>query len=622
MKNFILLIAIFLLSANAVHAQYIPSGGSGGGGSGPSDVLTVGNDSVSFPNSYQILAGTNITLTPGSSPNTLTVSSSGGSASAGGTNGQIQFNSAGALGGFTASGGATINTSTGAVTLGNPGVSTKGGIESYAAVTNQWINTISTSGVPSSTQPAFSNISGSITLAQFPLIADNTVLGSVTSGSNVPVALTATQLTTIPNVFTSSLQGMAPASGGGTTNFLRADGSWAVPAGGGGSVSLTAGNTGIVLSPSTITGTGTISIGNPSASTLGGIESLAAVTSNWINSISTSGVPSASQPAFTDISGSATLAQLPSIAAYTKLANNTGSSAAPTAIGDFLGTQIVTASATLTATSPSYTVLNLNSASTGVAITLPAAATVPGRIFYFLTLGNAHGGSVVLNAADTYQASAAGASLALPVTGIANNFGGVFGLKAADSGNTWYPVFPLNINSSQVSLPGSAGGVAYNASGGILSATAAGTAGQLVQLNGSSAPSATSTPGSGTSLTTVTANHYLVGGSTPAFTAGTGAGTSPTITVTGTDKAGYVTVATGSSPTASAVVVTVTFNVAYGSTPASVTITDAASNDAVLSGNAKVWADQAGLATTGFTLNVGSTALAASTTYKWWYTVN
>ena len=28
--------------------------------------------------------------------------------------------------------------------------------------------------------------------------------------------------------------GLAPASGGGTTNFLRADGTWAVPAGGGG----------------------------------------------------------------------------------------------------------------------------------------------------------------------------------------------------------------------------------------------------------------------------------------------------------------------------------------------------------------------------------------------------
>ena len=35
-------------------------------------------------------------------------------------------------------------------------------------------------------------------------------------------------------VFTSVAAGVAPASGGGTTNFLRADGTWAAPSGGGG----------------------------------------------------------------------------------------------------------------------------------------------------------------------------------------------------------------------------------------------------------------------------------------------------------------------------------------------------------------------------------------------------
>lgn len=50
---------------------------------------------------------------------------------------------------------------------------------------------------------------------------------------------------------------------------------------------------------------------NPGTSTLGGIQSLAAVTSKWINAISTSGVPAATQPAFTDISGTATNSQMP-----------------------------------------------------------------------------------------------------------------------------------------------------------------------------------------------------------------------------------------------------------------------------------------------------------------------
>lgn len=50
------------------------------------------------------------------------------------------------------------------------------------------------------------------------------------SGSS-PSYLTPTQVTADLNVFSSSLQGLAPASGGGSTNFLRADGSWAIPGG-------------------------------------------------------------------------------------------------------------------------------------------------------------------------------------------------------------------------------------------------------------------------------------------------------------------------------------------------------------------------------------------------------
>lgn len=45
---------------------------------------------------------------------------------------------------------------------------------------------------------------------------------------------------------------------------------------------------------------------NPSASTLGGVESLAAVSHNFLTSISTSGVPTQAQPASTDLSDYAT----------------------------------------------------------------------------------------------------------------------------------------------------------------------------------------------------------------------------------------------------------------------------------------------------------------------------
>jgi hypothetical protein len=50
---------------------------------------------------------------------------------------------------------------------------------------------------------------------------------------------------------------------------------------------------------------------NPSSSTLGGIESIAAVSHKWINTISTSGVPNLTQPDFTDLSGNLATAQLP-----------------------------------------------------------------------------------------------------------------------------------------------------------------------------------------------------------------------------------------------------------------------------------------------------------------------
>lgn len=57
--------------------------------------------------------------------------------------------------------------------------------------------------------------------------------GRVTAATGDPEDLTGTQATTLLDTFTSALKGLAPSSGGGTTNFLRADGTWAAPAGGG-----------------------------------------------------------------------------------------------------------------------------------------------------------------------------------------------------------------------------------------------------------------------------------------------------------------------------------------------------------------------------------------------------
>lgn len=75
--------------------------------------------------------------------------------------------------------------------------------------------------------------SGGITLTgtNFALatVANNTVLGNVSGGVAVPLALNDIALTALIQPFSSTLSGAAPASGGGTVNFLRADGAWAVP---------------------------------------------------------------------------------------------------------------------------------------------------------------------------------------------------------------------------------------------------------------------------------------------------------------------------------------------------------------------------------------------------------
>ena len=74
---------------------------------------------------------------------------------------------------------------------------------------------------------------GDVTVS-FANISANSILGNNTGASAVPIALTQAKVTALLNQFTSSLQGVVPASGGGTSNFLRADGTWATPPGGGG----------------------------------------------------------------------------------------------------------------------------------------------------------------------------------------------------------------------------------------------------------------------------------------------------------------------------------------------------------------------------------------------------
>ena len=178
-------------------------GGGGGGGAGTVTEVDTGTGLVGGPiTSIGTISLSNTSVFPGTYNNStitvdqqgrLTFAGSGSSGTPGGTPGQIQYDNAGAFGGFTMSGDGTLNTSTGVLTIS----------------------------------------SGAITLAKMANEAANTLLGNNTGSPAAPAALTATQITAFLNVFSSSLKGVVPASGGGTTNFLRADGTWVSPGGAG-----------------------------------------------------------------------------------------------------------------------------------------------------------------------------------------------------------------------------------------------------------------------------------------------------------------------------------------------------------------------------------------------------
>lgn len=586
-KKLLALLLSFIFPTVSALAQYYPPSGGGGGGSG-----TVTSVSVVSANG---LAGTvaNNTSTPAitlstsitgvlkgngtsisaatagtdyQAPITLTTTGTSGAATfSGGTLNIPQYTGGGGSVSLTAGNtGITLSpstiTGTGTISLGNPTASTLGGIESLTAVTSKWINAISTSGVPSATQPAFTDISGSATLAQFPTIANNTVLGNVVGSTAVPVALTATQLTTIPNVFTSSLQGMVPSSGGGTTNFLRADGSWAA-AGSGGGVSSFTGDS-IVLSNSASTG---------------------AVT-----------------------------ATLASAAAYTGLGNFTGTSAAPTySFLPLAGFATLSGNNTLTANSPSV----IYASTSGATITLPVASTCIGKIFIIyadagpsttLTIG-AQGSDGIYYSSTLHGTTAA-------VQGMTSF------MAVATASATWSQLFQ---GSPILQGQSFSGGVSYGGGFAGINFTATPTAGQLLQGgSGGAAPTFTSTPGSGTALTSVTAVHQIAGGTAPTIAAGAGAGGTPTITIASAsggaahDTDFLVTLTSGTIPTGTnAVIFTVTFGTAFASAPC-IQVTPANAGAATLM--TALLAPYATSTATTMVLNSGTTGLAAATSYSWY----
>lgn len=72
-----------------------------------------------------------------------------------------------------------------------------------------------------------------VSLAKMANLAQDRIIGRISASAGVPEALTPTQVTSMLDVFTSGAKGLVPASGGGTSTYLRADGVFASPAGAG-----------------------------------------------------------------------------------------------------------------------------------------------------------------------------------------------------------------------------------------------------------------------------------------------------------------------------------------------------------------------------------------------------
>lgn len=89
---------------------------------------------------------------------------------------------------------------------------------------------ITVTGTPTVPATIGQSNTSSTTLSPIP---NNNVLGNTSGSTASPVAVSAQVLTEVLSTFTNTAQGVVPPSGGGTVNFMRADGTWANPGTGG-----------------------------------------------------------------------------------------------------------------------------------------------------------------------------------------------------------------------------------------------------------------------------------------------------------------------------------------------------------------------------------------------------
>ena len=130
--------------------------------------------------------------------------------------------------------------------LPTPTATTLGGVFSLVQTTSNWINSITTAGQPVASQPSFSDIAGNIASSQLPTVGNNTILSNI-SGVSGPA--TGNQLSPIFDSALGNTQGDI---------FYRSSSAWIVLAPGTMGQVLTTGGSAANISWTTVSGTGTV----------------------------------------------------------------------------------------------------------------------------------------------------------------------------------------------------------------------------------------------------------------------------------------------------------------------------------------------------------------------------
>lgn len=246
-----------------------------GGGTGATTLTThcvlVGQGTAVVTVACPTMAGYVLTDNgPGADPTFQ--AATGGGGSPGGSSGQPQYNNAGSFGGFTFGGDCTFSVPNLTCTK------TSGASFGYFATGTDAANLTGTVSV---------NRFNSGTGASGSTYLDGTGHWTTPSGGSGTVTSVALSL---PGIF--NVSGSPVTTSGTLTGALATQSANLVFAGP---------TTGAAAAPTFRSLVGG-DLPNPSATTLGGIESLASTSHKWINAISTSGAPSATQPACADLS--------------------------------------------------------------------------------------------------------------------------------------------------------------------------------------------------------------------------------------------------------------------------------------------------------------------------------